>query len=54
MKNLLNLTCKTVANMIKDKSPEEVKDIFGIKPGFTASEVCSMQRVFILCVYINI
>ncbi|XP_052203133.1 SKP1-like protein 1A [Diospyros lotus] len=31
IKSLLDLTCQTVANMIKEKTPEEIKKIFNIK-----------------------
>lgn len=38
IKGLLDITCKTVANMIKGKTPEEVRKTFNIKNDFTAAE----------------
>ncbi|KAK4887320.1 hypothetical protein RN001_003591 [Aquatica leii] len=38
IKGLLDVTCKTVANMIKGKTPEEIRKTFNIKNDFTASE----------------
>ncbi|KAJ3061522.1 hypothetical protein HDU98_002573 [Podochytrium sp. JEL0797] len=38
MKNLLDLGCKTVANMIKGKSVEEVRKLFNIVNDFTPEE----------------
>ena len=38
IKALLDLTCKTVANMIKGKSPEEIRKLFNIKNDFTPEE----------------
>jgi S-phase kinase-associated protein 1 len=38
IKDLLDLTCKTVANMIKGKSPEEIRVTFNIKNDFTPEE----------------
>ena len=38
IKGLLDLTCKTVANMIKGKTPEESRKTFNIKNDFTPSE----------------
>eukprot|EP00012_Vannella_robusta_P011716 CAMPEP_0206196452 /NCGR_PEP_ID=MMETSP0166-20121206/8454_1 /ASSEMBLY_ACC=CAM_ASM_000260 /TAXON_ID=95228 /ORGANISM="Vannella robusta, Strain DIVA3 518/3/11/1/6" /LENGTH=162 /DNA_ID=CAMNT_0053613925 /DNA_START=29 /DNA_END=517 /DNA_ORIENTATION=- len=38
IKSLLDLTCKTVANMIKGKSPEEIRKLFNIKNDFTPEE----------------
>ncbi|CAI2313658.1 unnamed protein product [Caenorhabditis sp. 36 PRJEB53466] len=38
IKGLLDVTCKTVANMIKGKSPEEIRRTFNIKNDFTAEE----------------
>lgn len=38
IKLLLDLTCKTVANMIKGKSPEEIRKTFNIKNDFTPEE----------------
>ena len=38
IKGLLDVTCKTVANMIKGKTPEEIRKTFNIKDEFTAEE----------------
>ena len=38
MQGLLDVTCKTVANMIKGKTPEEIRETFNIKKNFTPSE----------------
>tara|TARA_R110001599_G_scaffold66075_1_gene186484 strand:- start:3890 stop:4354 length:465 start_codon:yes stop_codon:yes gene_type:complete len=38
IKGLLDLTCKTVANMIKGKTPEEIRITFGIKSDFSEAE----------------
>jgi len=38
IKPLLDLTCKTVANMIKGKTPEEIRKTFNIKSDFTPEE----------------
>jgi S-phase kinase-associated protein 1 len=38
IKPLLDLTCKTVANMIKGKSPEDIRKTFNIKNDFTPEE----------------
>ena len=38
IKGLLDVTCKTVANMIKGKSPEEIRKTFNIKNDFTPQE----------------
>ncbi len=37
-KPLLELTCKTVANMIKGKTPEEIRKTFNIENDFTPEE----------------
>lgn len=49
IKGLLDVTCKTVANMIKGKTPEEIRKTFNIKNDFTEEEeaqVGSTQPVF--------
>ncbi|OUS44936.1 Skp1 family, dimerization domain-domain-containing protein [Ostreococcus tauri] len=38
MKGLLDLTCMTVANMMKGKTPEEIRKTFNIKNDFTPEE----------------
>jgi len=38
VKSLLDLTCKTVANMIKGKTPQEIRKLFNIKNDFTPEE----------------
>jgi len=38
VKPLLDLTCETVANMIKGKTPDEIKKAFGITDDFTSEE----------------
>ena len=38
IKGLLDVTCKTVANMIKGKSPEEIRKTFNITNDFTPEE----------------
>merc|ERR1719400_1803911 len=38
IKGLLDVTCKTVANIIKGKTPEEIRKTFNIKNDFTPSE----------------
>eukprot|EP01135_Chromosphaera_perkinsii_P006465 Nk52_evm1s508 gene=Nk52_evmTU1s508 len=38
IKPMLDLTCKTVANMIKGKTPEEIRKTFNIKNDFTPEE----------------
>lgn len=38
IKELLDLTCKSVANMIKGLTPDEIRKTFGIVNDFTADE----------------
>lgn len=38
IKGLLDISCKTVANMVKGKSPEEIRKTFNIKNDFTPAE----------------
>jgi hypothetical protein len=44
IKSLLNETCGTVANMIKGKTPEEIRKTFNIKNDFTPEEEAKIQR----------
>lgn len=38
IKRLLDMGCKVVANMIKGKSPQEIRDTFGIENNLTPEE----------------
>jgi S-phase kinase-associated protein 1 len=44
IKGLLDLTCQTVANMIKGKTPEEIRRTFNIKNDFTPEEEEEVRR----------
>lgn len=44
IKPLLDLGCKTVANMIKGKTPEEIRKTFNIKNDFTPEEEEQVRR----------
>ncbi|PIA43012.1 hypothetical protein AQUCO_02000456v1 [Aquilegia coerulea] len=44
IKSLLDLTCQTVADMIKGETPEEIRKIFNIKNDFTPEEEEEVRR----------
>ncbi|KAK1366517.1 hypothetical protein POM88_042080 [Heracleum sosnowskyi] len=44
IKSLLDLTCQTVADMIKGKTPEEIRKTFNIKNDFTPEEEEQVRR----------
>lgn len=44
IKGLLDLTCQTVAQMIKGKTPEEIRKQFNIKNDFTPEEEEEVRR----------
>jgi S-phase kinase-associated protein 1 len=44
IKGLLDLTCQTVANMIKGKTPEEIRKTFNIKNDFTPEQEEEVRR----------
>jgi len=44
IKPLLDVTCKTVANMIKGMSPEQIRQVFNIKNDFTPEEEEQIHR----------
>lgn len=44
IKGLLDVTCKTVANMIRGKTPEEIRKTFNIKNDFTLQEEEQIRR----------
>ncbi|KEH20753.1 putative S-phase kinase-associated protein [Medicago truncatula] len=44
IKSLLDLTCETVVNMIKGKTPEQIRETFHIKNDFTPEEEEEVRR----------
>ncbi|RKP05328.1 Skp1 family, dimerization domain-containing protein [Thamnocephalis sphaerospora] len=44
IRSMLDLTCKTVANMIKNKTPEEIRKTFNITNDFSPEEEEQVQR----------
>ncbi|KAI3416623.1 uncharacterized protein J3R85_015244 [Psidium guajava] len=44
IKGLLDLTCQTVADMLKGKTPEEVRKTFNLKNDFTPEEEEEVRR----------
>jgi S-phase kinase-associated protein 1 len=44
IKPLLDLTCTTVASMIKDKTPEEIRKTFNIANDFTPEEEAQVRE----------
>ncbi|XP_028774491.1 SKP1-like protein 1A [Neltuma alba] len=44
IKSLLDLTCQNVADMIKGKTPEEIRKTFNIKNDFTPDEEEEVRR----------
>ncbi|CAB4299574.1 unnamed protein product [Prunus armeniaca] len=44
IKSLLDLTCQTVADMIKDKTPEEIRVIFNIENDFIPEEEKEIRK----------
>lgn len=44
IKSLLDIGCKTVANMIKGKQPEEIRKLFNIQNDFTPEEEAQIRR----------
>merc|ERR1712142_1093213 len=44
IKGLLDVTCKTVANMIKGKTPEDIRKTFNIKNDFPPAKRSRSER----------
>lgn len=44
IQSLLDLTCKTVADMIKGKTPEQIRSEFDIENDFTPEELDEVRR----------
>ncbi|KAM3222137.1 SKP1-like protein 1B [Capsicum annuum] len=44
IKSLLDFTCQTVVDMIKGKTPEEIRKTFNIKNNFTPEEEEEVRR----------
>uniref|UniRef100_A0A7N8XL26 S-phase kinase-associated protein 1 n=1 Tax=Mastacembelus armatus TaxID=205130 RepID=A0A7N8XL26_9TELE len=53
IKGLLDVTCKTVANMIKGKTPEEIRKTFNIKNDFTEEEEAQVLIPSVICLSDN-
>lgn len=50
IKGLLDVTCKTVANMIKGKTPEEIRKTFNIKNDFTEEEEAQVLHLGLIII----
>jgi len=48
-KGLLDLSCKAVANMMKGKTAEEIRETFSIQSDFTADEEEELRREHAWC-----
>ena len=46
IKPLLDIGCKTVANMIKGKTTEQLRDLFGLEDDFTDEERAAIKREY--------
>lgn len=44
LKPMLDVTCKAVAEMIKGKTPDEIKKVFGVEGDFTEEEKAQVLR----------
>jgi S-phase kinase-associated protein 1 len=44
IKDLLDLLCKTIAKQLVGKTPQQIKDLFGIKVDFTPEEEEEVRR----------
>ncbi|CAI9275737.1 unnamed protein product [Lactuca saligna] len=44
IKNLLDLTCQAVADMMKGKTPEQIRVLFNIKNDFSPEEEAEVRR----------
>lgn len=51
IKGLLDVTCKTVANMIKGKTPEEIRKTFNIKNDFTEEEEAQVLDLGLIIIW---
>ena len=49
---MLDVTCKTVANMIKGKTPAEIRKTFNIKNDFTTEEEETVRNPLWLTLYV--
>ena len=49
IEDLLNLTCKTVGNMMSGKSPEQIREIFGIENDYTPEEEEQLRKEIAWC-----
>lgn len=44
IRSLLNVACKTVANLLKGKTAQEIREEFNVRNDFTPAELAQVQN----------